>query len=111
MNLHFEKRDFSAIYGTADLRWRGKYPSGDTVIRPTVALGVRQNLLDGHVQSGFTFMGNRYTSYLDEDRTTGTADIGVRITRNNLSGTLRYNGEYGNHFTSHIIWAEFGATF
>lgn len=111
MNLHFEKRDFSAIYGTADLRWRGKYPSGDTVIRPTVALGVRQNLLDGHVESGFTFMGNRYTSYLDEDRTTGTADIGVRITRNNLSGTLRYNGKYGNHFTSHIIWAEFGATF
>ena len=51
-------------------------------------------------------MGNRYTSYLDEDRTTGTADIGVRITRNNLSGTLRYNGEYGNHFTSHIIWAD-----
>ena len=111
MNLHFERRDFSAVYATAGLRWTGEFENGDTAIRPTVAAGVRQNLADGNVDSGFTFMGQRYTAHLTEDRTTGTVDAGVRFTRGNTSGAIRYNGEFGSHFTDHIVWAEMGITF
>lgn len=111
MNLHFEHRDFSAVYATANLRWTGEFESGDTAIRPTVAAGIRQNLADGNVDSGFTFMGQRYSTHLTEDRTAGTVDAGVRLTRGNASGTLRYNGEFGSHFTDHIVWLEAGFTF
>ena len=111
MNLHFEKRDFSAVYGTADLRWRGNFTHAGNTFLPTFAVGVRQNLADGHVDSGFTFMDKRYTANLTEDRTSGIVDAGLRITRGNFSGALRYNGEFGNHFTDHIIWAEIGSTF
>ncbi len=102
---------FFAIYGTADLRWKRKYMHGDTATQPTVALGILQNLRDGHVDSGFTFASNRYTASLTEDRTTGTVDAGIRFTRNNTSGAIHYNGEYGSHFRDHIVWAEFGMTF
>lgn len=111
MNLHFEKRDFSAVYGTADLRWRGNFTHAGNTFLPTFAVGVRQNLADGHVDSGFTFMDKRYTANLTEDRTSGIVDAGLRITRGNFSGALRYNGEFGSHFTDHIIWAEIGSTF
>ena len=111
MNLHFEKRDFSAVYGTTDLRWRGNFTHAGNTFLPTFAVGVRQNLADGHVDSGFTFMDKRYTANLTEDRTSGIVDAGLRITRGNFSGALRYNGEFGSHFTDHIIWAEIGSTF
>ena len=111
MNLHFEKRDFTAVYGTADLRWKGNFTHAGNTYLPTFAVGVRQNLADGHVDSGFTFMDKRYTANLTEDRTSGIIDAGLRITRGNLSGALRYNGEFGSHYTDHIIWAEIGSTF
>ena len=62
-------------------------------------------------RSGFTFMDKSYTANLTEDRTSGIVDAGLRITRGNLSGALRYNGEFGSHYTDHIIWAEIGSTF
>ncbi len=111
LNLQFERRDFSALYATADLRWYNQFTCNDTTFRPTVALGVRQNLLDGHVDAAFDFMNRRYTSYLTEDRTIGTVDAGIRFTRNTTSGAIRYNGEFGPHFTDHIVWAEIGVTF
>lgn len=111
MNLHFEKRDFTAVYGTADLRWKGNFTHAGNTYLPTFAVGVRQNLADGHVDSGFTFMDKHYTANLTEDRTSGIVDAGLRITRGNLSGALRYNGEFGSHYTDHIIWAEIGSTF
>lgn len=111
MNLHFEKRDFTAVYGTADLRWKGNFTHAGNTYLPTFAVGVRQNLADGHVDSGFTFMDKSYTANLTEDRTSGIVDAGLRITRGNLSGALRYNGEFGSHYTDHIIWAEIGSTF
>ena len=111
MNLHFEKRDFTAVYGTADLRWKGNFTHAGNTYLPTFAVGVRQNLADGHVDSGFTFMDKHYTANLTEDRTSGIIDAGLRITRGNLSGALRYNGEFGSHYTDHIIWASIGSTF
>lgn len=111
MNLHFEKRDFSAFYGTAGLRWTGVFSHQGFTLSPSAAVGIRHNLGDGHVDSGFTFMDKHYRASLTEDRTSTNLEAGLRVSRDRFSAALRYYGEFGSHFHDHIVWAELGMRF
>lgn len=58
-----------------------------------------------------TFMGQRYHGSSSEDKTVKTIEAGVKLTRGRTSAAIRYNGNFGNTISDHIVWAESGFVF
>ena len=58
-----------------------------------------------------TFLGQRYHATGNEDKTVKTIEAGLKLTRGKTSAAIRYNGNFSNTISDHIVWAEFGLTF
>lgn len=110
-NIHFDSDHYSAAFATAALRWMGDFKAQAFNIKPAVALGVRQTLTNGKIDSGMQYLSNRYRSYITDDRTVGTIEAGLTFTQKNMSMSIRYNGNFGSDTHDNVIWGEFGYSF
>lgn len=95
--MDFRAEDYSALAGTALLRWRGDFALVGGRLIPTLGLG----LTGDDVQSRLRFAGSSFTTKAPADDTSALAEAGLAWTRDNVAVGLAYAGEYGSHRQSH----------
>ncbi len=111
MDVHVDSDSYQAVFATATLRWTGTFGGPLTSVKPTVALGVRQTLTDGEIDGGMRFVGNRYGSYVADDKTVGTVEAGLQFQQGNMTMAVKYNGNFGQDTHDSVVWGEIGYAF
>ncbi len=100
-NMAVGSTNLNALYAHFNVNWEGTFTKGNNIFRPSVGLGLRQNLTGSDVDTTTEIFGTRYENVASSDDTTFTANAGVEWQRDALSISLNYNGEYGSDQQSH----------
>ncbi len=103
-DLDYKAEDYTALYGTAMVRWQGAFALGDSVLRPSLGLGLRQTLTDNDVKSRLTTNGSSFSTRVSEDDTTALAEAGLSWQRGNTTLGFTYTGDYGSDQRVHAGW-------
>ncbi len=102
MNVYNDSIDYSALYGTFNLRWIGQFALEDqSILKPFVSVGIRQNLTGNAMESGITFMDTRFITEATPDLTTFIASAGLEWIYGNFSVSANYNGAFGSDNQNH----------
>ncbi len=95
---------YNGVYAEASVRYDGDFAvgeKGDSFLRPSIGVGVRQILGGDDIESSLVFLEDRYTTHADMASTTVTANAGIEFVKGDFSIGLEYYGEYDEHRTSH----------
>ncbi len=103
-DLDYKAEDYTALYGTAMVRWQGAFALGDSVFRPSLGLGLRQTLTDNDIKSRLTTNGSSFSTRVSEDDTTALAEAGLAWQRGNTTLGFTYTGDYGSDQRVHAGW-------
>jgi hypothetical protein len=104
--------DSNQVYGTAALRWLGRFALADFVWTPSVAMGGRCRLTNGSLTIDQTVPGSStVTISADQNRTAMMASASLAIAKGSFSAEASYNGEYSADTTLHAVWLKFGYMF
>ncbi len=103
-DLNYKAEDYTALYGTAMVRWQGAFALGDSVFRPSLGLGLRQTLTDNDIKSRLTTNGSSFSTRVSEDDTTALAEAGLAWQRGNTTLGFTYTGDYGSDQRVHAGW-------
>lgn len=111
LSMRFDSTRYHATFATASLRYTGNWTVAQGQFSPMFSAGLRQTISSADIDSEMSFMGKRYRGSSHEDKTVKTIEAGLKYTRGRTSAALRYNGNFGNTISDHIVWAEFGFVF
>ncbi len=102
MNVYNDANDYSALYGTLNLRWIGQYNlENQSILKPFVSVGIRQNLTANKMESSMTFFDTRFITESTPDLTTFITSAGLEWTHDKFTVSANYNGAFGSDNQNH----------
>ncbi len=112
LNMYNDATSYDALYGNISVRWLGTFEMDEnTVFKPFVSVGLRQNLSGHPMESSMVYAGTRYNNEATPDMTTFITTVGMEWVWNNFSVNLNYNGAYGAEKVNHGGGVTFGWSF
>ncbi len=102
MNIYNDSTDYAALYGTFNLRWAGQFElDNNSILKPFVSVGIRQNLTGNAMKSGMTFMDTQFITESTPDLTTFITSVGLEWIYGDFSVKVNYNGAFGSDNQNH----------
>ncbi len=93
--------DYSALYGTLTLTWEGNYAMNNSLLVPSLGVGIRQNLSGNDIDSKYEFLGVSEKTTVSTDSTTFLVNAGLEWTSGNFTIGAFYDGGFGSDQQSH----------
>ncbi len=89
------------LYGTASLTWEGHFAMNDSLLVPSVGVGIRQNLTGSDIDSAYDLLGATERAIVSTDSTTFLVNAGLEWTSGNFTIGAFYDGGFGSDQQSH----------
>ncbi len=101
-DMHIANDSFSALYANLMVTWQGQYELARGILRPSVGLGIRQNLNNADFDSRVQALGFNFDTVVTEDKTSFITNLGLDWQKGNFSMGISYSGGFGSEQQSHL---------